>query len=54
LEEIEKDAAEEKEKEEKDSPSKAKKAKKAFSPPEHLFKYELEEVEPDEGDANQV
>ena len=53
-EEIEKDLAEEKEKEEKGSPSKSKKPKKAFSPPEHLFKYELEEVEPDEGEVSQV
>ena len=53
-EEIEKDQAEEKEKEDKDSPSKSKKAKKSFSPPEHLFKYELEEVDPDEGEVNQV
>jgi hypothetical protein len=49
LEEIEKDAQEEKESEEK-----AKKPKKSFSPPEHLFKYELEEVDPDEGEASQV
>jgi hypothetical protein len=53
-EEIEKDLAEEKEKEEKDSPSKTKKPKKSFSPPEHLFKYELEEVDLDEGEVNQV
>ena len=55
-EEIEKDQAEEKEKDEKekDSPSKTKKAKKSFSPPEHLFKYELEEVDLDEGEVNQV
>ena len=49
LEEIEKDAQDEKESEEK-----AKKPKKSFSPPEHLFKYELEEVDPDEGEASQV
>ena len=52
-EEIEKDAKEEKEGEEK-SPSKAKKSKKSFSPAEHLFKYELEETDPDEGEVSQV
>ena len=60
-EEIEKDAAEEQQEEEskkaKDndsSPTKGKKAKKSFSPPEHLFKYELLEVEPDNPDDNPV
>ena len=49
--EIDKDAEEEREeqlKEESESPSKSKKSKKSFFPPEHLFKYELEEIEPDE------
>jgi hypothetical protein len=54
LEEMEKDAQEEKESEEKESPSKSKKAKKSFSPLEHLFKYELEEVDLDEGEVAQV
>jgi hypothetical protein len=39
---------------EKDSPSKSKKSKKSFSPPDHLFKYRLEEVDPDEGEGNVV
>ena len=49
--EIDKDAEDEREeqlKEGSDSPSKPKKNKKSFFPPEHLFKYELEEIEPDE------
>ena len=48
--EIDKDAEDEREeqlKEESESPSKTKKNKKSFFPPEHLFKYELEEIEPD-------
>ena len=59
-EEIDKDAAEEQEeeskkaKDDKESPTKNKKAKKSFSPPEHLFKYELLEVEPDNPDNNPV
>jgi len=57
-EEIDKDAEEEREEEEKnkkdsgkDTPSK-KKAKKSFFPPDHLFKYELQEIEPDNPDDN--
>ena len=49
--EIDKDAEEEREeqlKADSESPSKTKKSKKSFFPPEHLFKYELEEIEPDE------
>ena len=41
-------------KENSDSPSKSKKGKKSFFPPEHLFKYELEEIEPDEQDLAAV
>jgi len=53
--EIDKDAEDEREEQlkeeaEKGSPSKQQKkiSKKSFFPPEHLFKYELEEIEPDE------
>ena len=53
-EEIDKDAEEQREEEAKnESPSK-KKAKKTFFPPEHLFKYELQEVEPDDPEDNPV
>ena len=56
-EEIDKDAEEDREEEEKaakeGSPSK-KKPKKTFFPPDHLFKYELQEVEPDNPDDNPV
>lgn len=56
-EEIDKDAEDEREEEEKNSkdgsPSK-KKAKKSFFPPEHLFKYELLEEDPDNPDDNPV
>jgi len=38
----------------KDSPSKSKKSKKSFSPADHLFKYQLEEIDPDEGEVNVV
>ena len=54
--EIDKDAQQERERQLKDeaesstSPSKTKKPKKSFFPPEHLFKYELEEVEDEEED----
>jgi len=41
-------------KDDKESPTKKKKEKKSFSPPEHLFKYELLEVEPDNPDDNPV
>ena len=55
--EIDKDAEDEREeqlKEDTESPSKSKKSKKSFFPPEHLFKYELEEIEPDEQDLAAV
>jgi bromodomain adjacent to zinc finger domain protein 1A len=53
-EEIDQDAEEEREEEEKNgkSPSKKPKAKKSFFPPDHLFKYELQEIEPDNPDDN--
>ena len=55
-EEIDQDAEEEREEEEKNgkSPSKKPKAKKSFFPPDHLFKYELQEIEPDNPDDNPV
>ena len=56
-EEIDKDAEEEAKEEEnkkEDSPTKKGKNKKTFSPPEHLFKYELLEVEPDDPENNPV
>ncbi len=62
-EEIAKDAqeeAEELEKERKeaeakgDSPPKKPKDKKSFSPPDHLFKYEVVEIEPDDPEVNEV
>ena len=59
-EEIDKDAAEEAEEEAKNkkpdgSPTKkAPKVKKTFFPPDHLFKYELQEIEPDNPEDNPV
>jgi bromodomain adjacent to zinc finger domain protein 1A len=56
-EEIDKDAEEEREEEKaaskEDSPTK-KKTKKSFFPPEYLFKYELQETDPDDPEANPV
>merc|ERR1712020_198002 len=56
-EEIDKDAEEEREEEQKNkkdgSPSK-KKVKKSFFPPDHLFKYELQEMDPDNPEDNPV
>ena len=57
-EEIDKDANEELQEEEKNkteggSPTK-KKVKKSFSPPDHLFKYELQETDPDNPEDNPV
>ena len=54
-----KDAAEEAEEEAKNkkpdsSPKKAPKVKKTFFPPDHLFKYELQEIEPDNPEDNPV
>ncbi len=51
--EIDKDAAEEREEEEKASSPK-KKPKKTFFPPDHLFKYELQEMDPDNPEDNPV
>ena len=34
--------------------SKEKREKKSFQPLDHLFKYEVEEIEPDNEDANEV
>lgn len=55
-EEIDKDAQDEREErqrgEDEDSPK--RKSKKSFFPPDHLFKYELEEVEPDDPEVNPV
>ena len=48
-----KEEEEEEEAKNKTSPSK-KKAKKSFFPPDHLFKYELQEIEPDNPDDNPV
>ena len=60
-EEIDKDAEEELLEEEKNikeagsgSPSKKKPVKKSFSPPDHLFKYELQEMDPDNPEDNPV
>ena len=36
------------------SPKKAPKVKKTFFPPDHLFKYELQEIEPDNPEDNPV
>lgn len=60
---MEKDAKEEAEEYEKErkealekgeSPPKKPKDKKNFLPPDHLFKYELEEVEPDDPNVKEV
>ncbi len=62
-EEVDKDAAEEaeeaekerKEAAEKGEPSpKRSKDKKSFSPPDHLFRYEVVEVEPDNPEVNEI
>lgn len=55
--EIQADKIEEEEERQKDlaaGKTPAPKPRKAFSPPEYLFKYELEEIEPDDPEINQV
>ena len=52
-EEIDKDAEEERMEEGKDGSPK-KKNKKTFFPPDHLFKYEVQEMDPDDPEDNPV
>ncbi|XP_059088369.1 bromodomain adjacent to zinc finger domain protein 1A-like [Tigriopus californicus] len=55
--EIENDRIEEEEERQKDlaaGKTPAPKPRKSFSPPEYLFKYELEEIEPDDPEVNQM